>query len=51
MMNNIIEAKWKIQRRRCAVATHFNERLLFPVRLAFAMTIHKAQGQSVKVCG
>jgi ATP-dependent DNA helicase PIF1 len=27
------------------------KRLLFPVRLAFAMTINKAQGQSLKVCG
>ena len=26
-------------------------RLQFPVRLAFAMTINKAQGQSLRVCG
>ncbi|GFX74542.1 ATP-dependent DNA helicase [Trichonephila clavipes] len=27
------------------------ERLQFPVRLAFEMTINKAQGQSLQVCG
>lgn len=27
------------------------KRLQFPVRIAFAMTINKAQGQSLKVCG
>ncbi|KAF2888206.1 hypothetical protein ILUMI_17967, partial [Ignelater luminosus] len=27
------------------------KRLEFPIRLAFAMTINKSQGQSLKVCG
>jgi ATP-dependent DNA helicase PIF1 len=27
------------------------KRLQFPVQLAFAMTINKAQGQSLQVCG
>ncbi|XP_072384713.1 ATP-dependent DNA helicase PIF6-like [Diabrotica undecimpunctata] len=27
------------------------KRLKFPIRLAFAMTINKSQGQSLKVCG
>jgi len=27
------------------------KRLQFPVRLAFAMTINKAQGQTMEVCG
>jgi ATP-dependent DNA helicase PIF1 len=27
------------------------KRLQFPVRFAFAMTINKAQGQSLQVCG
>lgn len=27
------------------------KRLQFPVRLAFAMAINKAQGQSLQVCG
>jgi hypothetical protein len=52
--------KWKTQTRRCTVATHSNDfadmsfefkRLQFPVWLAFAMTINKAQGQSLQVSG
>ena len=27
------------------------KRLLFPIRLAFAITINKAQGQSLELCG
>lgn len=57
--------EWQIQRRKCFIATdtdgtklvlptdmpfEFN-RLKFPVRLAFAMTINKAQRQSLQVCG
>ncbi|GFT23505.1 ATP-dependent DNA helicase [Trichonephila clavipes] len=63
MMNNVIEAtiltgKFKgedvLLPRILMIPTDMPfefKRLQFPVRLAFAMTINKAQGQSVQVCG
>lgn len=63
MMNNVIEAtiiKGKFKGEevlipRIPLIPHdlpFDfKRLQFPVRLAFAMTINKAQGQSLEVCG
>jgi ATP-dependent DNA helicase PIF1 len=63
MMNNIIEAtilngKFKgedvllprIPMISIDMPFEF-KRLQFPVRLAFAITIKKAQGQSLQVCG
>ena len=63
MMNNIIEAtilngKFKggdfLLPRIPMITTDMQfefKRLQFPVRLDFAMTINKAQGQSLQVCG
>ncbi|KAJ8892298.1 hypothetical protein PR048_004878 [Dryococelus australis] len=63
MMNNIIEAtilkgKFKGENvllpRITMIPTDMpfeSKRLQFPVRLAFAMTINKAQGQSLQMCG
>jgi ATP-dependent DNA helicase PIF1 len=64
LMNNIIEAKiikgkYKgedvlLIPRIPMVPTDLPfdfKRLQFPVRLAFAMTINKSQGQSLQVCG
>ncbi|GFV54534.1 hypothetical protein TNCV_955171 [Trichonephila clavipes] len=51
---------WKFKGERRPVATYPNDpdryaiqfkRSQFPVRLAFIMTINKAQGQSLQVCG
>ncbi|XP_029054625.2 uncharacterized protein LOC114881908 [Osmia bicornis bicornis] len=63
MMNNIIEAKILNEKfkgedvllpRIPMIPTDMPfefKRLQFPVQLAFAMTINKAQGQSLQVCG
>ncbi|GFX62032.1 ATP-dependent DNA helicase [Trichonephila clavipes] len=63
MMNNVIEAtiltgKFKgedvLLPRIPMIPTDMPfefKRLQFPVRLAFAMTINKEQGQSLQVCG
>ncbi|XP_067132189.1 uncharacterized protein [Centruroides vittatus] len=63
MMNNVIEAtilNGKFKRkdvllpRILMIPTDMPfefKRLQFPVRIAFAMTINKAQGQSLQVCG
>lgn len=63
MMNNVIEAtiimgKYKGEHvlipRIPTIPTDLPfdfKRLQFPVRLAFAMTINKSQGQSLEVCG
>ncbi|GFU38861.1 ATP-dependent DNA helicase [Trichonephila clavipes] len=63
MMNNVIEAtiltgKFKgedvLLPRIPMIPTDMPfefKRLQFPVRLVFAMTINKAQGQSLQVCG
>ncbi|GFY29106.1 ATP-dependent DNA helicase PIF6 [Trichonephila clavipes] len=63
MMNNVIEAtiltgKFKgediLLPRIPMILTDMPfefKRLQFPVRLAFAMIINKAQGQSLQVCG
>lgn len=58
MKNNIIEATIMtgIFKGESVLLPPTNEafqftRLQFPVRLAFAMTINKAQGQSLQVCG
>ena len=60
LMNNVIEAtilngKFKgehVLLPRIPTDTPFEfKRLQFPIRLAFAMTINKAQGQSLQVCG
>lgn len=63
LMNNVIEAtilKGKFKGEDVLIPRipmipsdlPFNfKRLQFPVRLAFAMTINKAQGQSLEMCG
>ena len=52
--------EWKIPRWSCTSTTDPNEfldspipfqRLQFPIRLAFAMTINKSQGQTMTFCG
>ena len=59
LINSVIEAtiiksKYKGIPRIPTIPTYLPfdfKRLQFPVRLAFAMTISKSQGQSLEVCG
>ena len=44
--HEITERNWQLN-----VMLFEFKRLQFPIRLAFAMTINKSQGQSLKVCG
>ena len=51
--------EWQIPSRKCFATTNSNTRgvpiefkcVQFPIRLAFAMTINKSQGQTMSVCG
>ena len=58
LMINVIKKQnfdWAFQRWRCPmIPTDISfqfKRLQFPIRLAFAITINKAQGQSLELCG